>query len=124
MSLRKSPNYLDFIPTKNPKNSWSEDENGKVTVHMVHRGFYAAIAQKFFHRPIVSHIDLDEYGSFIWKRIDAEKSVGVLALELKERFGQEAEPLYERLVKYMQILYNNQFILYLRKGGTCPKERT
>ena len=53
MSLRKSPNYLDFIPTKNPKNSWSEDENGKVTVHMVHRGFYAAIAQKFFHRPRV-----------------------------------------------------------------------
>ncbi len=109
---RKPKNYLDFVPLINPRNSWDQDDQGKVTIHMVHRGVYAWIAQKFFHRPRVSHIDLDRYGSFVWTRIDGKKTVGQLALEMREAFGPEAEPLYDRLVKYMQILYNNQFVVY------------
>ncbi len=118
MPLKKSRNYLDFVPAINPRNTWSQDGEGRVTIHMVHRGFYAAVAQKFFHAPRVSHIALDEYGSFIWKSIDGSKSVGVLALEFRERFGEDAEPLYERLVKYMQILYNNKFILLTSEEKT------
>lgn len=113
MAKKKSENYLDFIPVINPKNDWSED--GIVTIHMVHRGFYASIAQKVFHTPRVSHIKLDEYGSFLWKRINGERTVGQLAQQLKEQFGDQAEPLYDRLVKYMQILHNNEFILFRGK---------
>lgn len=109
MSKKTSDNYLDYVPVIDPRNTWSEAE-GKVTIHMVHRGFYATIAQKVFHTPRVSHIDLDAYGSFLWTQIDGERTVGQLALLMKERFGQEAEPLYDRLVKYMQILRNNHFI--------------
>ena len=108
---KKGNNYLHYIPAISGKNTWDAAEDGLVTIHMVHRGFYAAIAQKFFHTPRVSHIDLDGYGSFLWTRIDGQKTVGDLALELKAQFGQEAEPLYDRLVKYMQILRNNHFIL-------------
>ena len=114
MANKKSNNYLDYVPVIDPRNTWSE-ANGKVTIHMVHRGFYAAIAQKFFHTPRVSHIDLDGYGSFLWTRIDGQKTVGDLALELKAQFGQEAEPLYDRLVQYMRILRNNGFICYVGK---------
>lgn len=110
MAKKKSENYLDFIPHVDPRNTW-DAKDGKVTIHMVHRGFYAAIAQKVFHRPRVSHIDLDEYGSFLWQRIDGKKTVGQLALEMKAEFGDKAEPVYDRLVKYMQILRNNKFIL-------------
>lgn len=109
MAKKQSENYLDYVPVIDPRNSWDE-KDGKVTIHMVHRGFYAAIAQKVFRTPRVSHIDLDEYGSFLWTRIDGHKSVGQLAEEMKEHFGQKAEPLYDRLVKYMQILRNNRFI--------------
>ena len=45
MAKKKSENYLDFIPVINPKNDWSEGEDGIATIHMVHRGFYATIAQ-------------------------------------------------------------------------------
>ena len=48
---KKQQNYLDFIPVVNPQNSWTQDEQGIVTIDMVHRGFYARIAQKFFHTP-------------------------------------------------------------------------
>lgn len=120
MAKKKNNNYLDFIPIMNPKNDWSQDEQGIVTIHMVHRGFYAAIAQKFFHSPRVSHIKLDEYGSFLWKEIDGKRTVGQLAQRMKEQFGQQAEPLYDRLVHYMQILRNNQFILFQGKDRVKP----
>ena len=115
MAKKKSENYLDFIPIFNPKNDWSAGEDGIVTIHMVHHGFYAAIAQKFFHTPRVSHIKLDEYGSFLWQQIDGQRTVGQLAQRMKEQFGDGAEPLYDRLVKYMQILRNNEFILFRGK---------
>lgn len=120
MIKHKQENYLDFVPVHNPQNLWQEDDDGIVTIDMVHRGFYAAIAQKFFHTPRISHIRLDEYSSFLWKEIDGLQSVGMLARRMKERFGEEAEPLYDRLVKYMQILHNNAFILFVGRDKMNP----
>ena len=54
---KKQENFLNYIPVISEKNSWDADADGRVTIHMVHRGFYAWIAQKIFHRPRVSHID-------------------------------------------------------------------
>ncbi len=115
MAKRKEENFLDYVPVILEKNTWSVEE-GKVTIHMVHRGFYPWIAQTFFHRPRVSHVDLDQLGSFIYQRIDGERTVGQIAQLVREAFGQEAEPLYDRLVQYMKILHNNGFIGYRRKG--------
>lgn len=117
--MSKKQNYLDFVPVPNPQNTWSE-EGGLVTIHMVHRGFYDRLAQKVFHTPPVSHIQLDEYGSFLWQRIDGERSVGQLAQELREEYGEKAEPLYDRLVQYMQILRNNRFVLFRGKDKVKP----
>lgn len=117
---KKQQNYLDFVPVINPQNSWTQDEQGIVTIDMVHRGFYARIAQKFFHTPRVSHIKLDAYGSFLWKEIDGVQTVGALAQKMKAQFGEQAEPLYDRLVKYMQILHNNRFILFRGKDKAAP----
>ncbi len=113
---KNKENFLDYIPAISEKNTWDKDENGKVTIHMVHRGVYAAIARKVFHRPRVSHIDLDEIGSFIFSIIDGTRTVGAIAQLLSEEFGEKVNPLYDRLVKYMQILYNNEFIYYVGKG--------
>lgn len=112
---KKQENYLDYIPAVSPKNEWEADENGKVTVHMVHRGFYAAVAQKLFGRPRVSYIDLDEQGSFVFRQIDGSRTVGQIALLVGERFPEEENALYARLIKYMQILRNNGFIYFAGK---------
>ena len=116
----KRENYLDYVPICNHQNDWSTGDDGVVTVHLIHRGFYAAIAQRIFHTPRVSHIRLDEYGSFLWRRIDGQRTVGQLAEAMKARFGEEAEPLYDRLVRYMQILRNNRFILFVGKDRVKP----
>ena len=115
MILKKNNNFLDFIPKHSDKISWTESE-GIITVDMYHKGFYAFIAQKFFKRPSVSHIALDKNGSFIWKNINGENTINDIALLVKKEFGNDAEPLYDRLVQYMRILKNNGFITYVRSG--------
>ena len=112
---KQKENYLAYVPVISSRNSWELREDGLVTVHMVHRGFYARIAQKFFGRPGVSHIKLDSMGSFIFCRIDGTRTVGDLAELVSEEFGEAAEPLYQRLVEYMQILRNNRFIYFAGK---------
>lgn len=108
MSRRKK-NFLDYTPVRNPAFTWRE-EDGAVVVDMVHKGFYAAIAQALFHRPRVSHIRLDEYGSFLWRRMDGHTDVARLGELLEEEFGEEAQPLYPRLVQYTRTLLGNKFI--------------
>ena len=75
---KKGENFLDYTPAISPRHTWSE-EDGKVTIHMEHRGLYPWIAQKFFKRPRISHIALDEMGSFIYPLIDGERTVEQLA---------------------------------------------
>ena len=117
---KKQENYLDYVPVISSRNGWDVKEDGKVTVHMVHKGFYAAIAQKIFDRPRVSHIDLDEQGSFVFQQIDGKRTIGDIALLVKEKFPEEDSPLYARLIKYMQILRNNRFI-YFQGKDKMPK---
>lgn len=56
-------NYLDYIPVKNPDIEYETNEKGTITVFIRWEGFFNKIAQKFFHRPKVSSIDLDDYGA-------------------------------------------------------------
>lgn len=71
--------------------------------------------QKFFHTPRISHIHLDRYGSYLWQQIDGQKDVGQLADDMREHFGETAEPLYDRLIQYMQTLRNHRFVSFQEK---------
>lgn len=111
---KNKANFLDFVPYHSPKITYSE-KDGIITVDMYHKGFYASVAQKLFHRPSVSHIKLDTYGSFVWKNINEQNTVADIADNIKNEFGKDIEPLYERLIQYMRILHNNKFIFYKEK---------
>lgn len=112
--MKNKKNFMDYIPIRNLANTWEEDEEHIVTVHVVNKGFFNRVAQKLFKRPKISHIRLDKYGSFVWSKIDGERDLYELSRLVEAEFGKEAEPIVERLVKYFQILYQNKFILYKR----------
>lgn len=112
LKLKKDQNYLELIPMYGKDVPWTVDKKGIVTVDMVHHGFYHFIAHKFFKTPSVSHIALDPFGSFVWQQIDGKRSILEIGELVKNRFGKEAEPLYERLSKYVATLYDNNFIEY------------
>ena len=109
MKDKNQRNYLDFVPIKNPDIEYQTGDNGKVTVFIEWKGFYHRIAQKFFHRPRVSDIQLDDYGSFVWQAIDDNKDVHQLSKELDARFPNMEKSL-SRLIKFLEILRDNHLI--------------
>ena len=109
MKDKNQRNYLDFVPIKNPDIEYQTGDNGKVTVFIEWKGFYHRIAQNFFHRPRVSDIQLDDYGSFVWLAIDDNKDVHQLSKELDARFPNMEKSL-SRLIKFLEILRDNHLI--------------
>lgn len=105
-----SQNYLEKIPVRPAHIKWTADEAGIVTLDIENTGLFNRAAQKLLHKPKVSHIHLDEMGSFVWPLLDGEKNIIELGRMVEERFGEKANPLYERLAKYFQILDSYQFI--------------
>ena len=103
-------NYLDRRPIRHPDINWSEDKEGLVTLEIENTGFFNRIAQKFFKKPKISYVHLDENGSFIWPLLDGEKTILDIGKLVEEKFGEAAHPLYERLAKFFQILESYNFI--------------
>ena len=89
-------NYLDLIPERN-------------------KGAFNTIAQKLFGKPRYTKIHLDDNGTFIWPLIDGRKTVEDIAALVKDEFGEKAEPLYPRIVKYFQIMESYHFVNFINK---------
>jgi len=107
---KKGENYLDKKPFRKEALGWSTDEKGMITLEIQNRGFFNRLFQLLLKKPKVSFVHLDEMGSFLWPRLDGEKDLVALGEEVKAQFGEKAEPLYERLAKYIQILHSYGFV--------------
>lgn len=105
-----SENYLERKPNRPEGISWSVDEKGIVTLDIENTGVFNRIAQKILKKPKVTHIHLDETGSFVWPLLDGEKTIIELGKDVEAEFGEKVNPLYERLAKYFQILDSYHFI--------------
>ena len=111
MKVNKDFNYLDYVPRKSEYTTYSVNDNGMGVVRIENTGFYNKIAQLVFRRPRYSNIELEEYGTFIWEYIDGSNSIYDIALKVKEKFGESAEPLYERICKYFSIMADNKLVI-------------
>ena len=111
--MKSKENYLEKIPCHNPRIKWGKDDKGLVTLEMENRGFANFLAQKLLKKPRISFIHLEEFGSFIWTVIDGKQDIIAIGKLVKEKFGDKAEPLYERLAGYIKTLLTNGFILII-----------
>ncbi len=105
-----SENYLERCPIRKEGLVWSRDEKGLVTFEIPNTGIMNRIVQKLLKKPKVSYVHLEQIGSFVWPLLDGKKDIVALGAEVKEQFGEKAEPLYERLAKYFQILDSYHFV--------------
>ena len=109
---RKSENYLERIPVKSDKLSWETDDKGIVTLSIENKGVFNRIFQILLKKPKISYIHLDEIGSCVWPLIDGESDIIRIGESVKEKLGERAEPLYERLAKFFRILESYGFITF------------
>ncbi|MBQ2577744.1 MAG: PqqD family protein [Lachnospiraceae bacterium] len=105
--------YKTYVPVVSEKiHHWDTDNEGKVTLFVENKGIMNSIMQKIAKKPKVSQIHLDETGSFIWQRIDGMTNIETIAEAVEEHFGENAHPLYERLLKFFEIVESYDFILW------------
>lgn len=106
-------NFLDFVPVICESQKYEEDEEGHIVICLERKSIYDKMARLIRKRtPKYSYFTLDDHGSFVWRQIDGLRNVYEIGKLVKEEFGDAAEPLYERLSKFIQILQMNQFIEY------------
>ncbi len=111
--MRNKPNgeYLDRKPARHESLSWSVGD-GQVTLEIENKGVWNTLFQKILKKPRISYVHLDEMGSFVWPLLDGEKTILEIGKAVENRFGDKAKPIYERLVKYFQILESYHFIYW------------
>ena len=101
---KPSVNYLDLVPKRAEHlQCHTDEETGLLVLDVENTGLFN------------THVHLDETGSFLWPLIDGEKTVAQLAECLKQQFGEKAEPLLPRIVRYFQIVESYHFIQFLNK---------
>ncbi|MGG5461835.1 PqqD family peptide modification chaperone [Clostridium sp. B9] len=68
--------------------------------------------QKFFRKlkfkiPMYKKITFDEYSSEVFMMIDGIKTVKEIGENLEVKFGEKVNPLYERLLVFLNHIYLN-----------------
>lgn len=105
-------NYLDYIPVSSDKITFDVTD-GQVTVYKENKGIFNRAAQKLFKKPKVTQIHLDKLGSFVWTSMDGQRNIYDIAQLVKDEFGDDAEPLYDRIIQYFKSLSECSFVTYL-----------
>lgn len=67
---------------------------------------------RFFHKMSAHRIRLDEVGSFAWKELDGEQTVGEVVDLLRGEFGSRVDPVEERLGHMVWIMRKEGFLAY------------
>lgn len=108
---KRNKNYLDLVPKHSKKYRYETDEAGNVTIFVENRGIFNKAARLLLKKPRISQVHLEGMGNFIWIQMDGTRTVYGIALLVRERFGQQAEPLYDRLLQYLRTLEEYGFII-------------
>lgn len=104
-------NYLEITPIRSYNHI--EEEKNKVSV-LVPR-----FTNKFLVKYLVPRlkspdikVKLDKFGSAAWIKADGNKNVQQICDELLSEFGEEINPVVERVTKFYTQLYQYQFISF------------
>lgn len=90
--------------------AWEDGPKGwaVLLVPRFRKGPLAKWLQPKLRKPFIK-ISLDEIGDFVWRKIDGKKHFSEIAGLMKSELGQKAEPVDERLQKFLTILSQNRF---------------
>jgi len=123
----RGPNILDLVPERNRHLQFSVREEplgkaapkdpgaaGTVTIRVPR--FRGALGQglcRLFRVAPWINVNLDAYGSLVWTAMDGKRTVRQLGKKLKDRFGEDVEPIYRRLAEFLSLLERNTIISYV-----------
>jgi hypothetical protein len=88
-----------------------EQEDSRIILLMPRYPTFAGrLFGKLLRRSEHIRVKLDEQSSCVWNLIDGKRTVRQIGEEIKSRYGESIEPLYPRLVEFLEILLRNKFV--------------
>ncbi|WP_304206186.1 PqqD family protein [Peptostreptococcus russellii] len=103
--METNEDVLNIVYKKNEGFNYETDENGIITVLEKQDHWIQRLFRKIgFRIPKYKRTELDKFGSFIVKQVDGEKTVEEIGVLLSDEFGEEANPLYERLLLFLNYI--------------------
>ncbi len=107
----KELNLLELTPIRNIK--WKTDDQGNIILlkPKYRNPFLAKHVLPRMKHPFY-RVKLDEMGSFFWKNCDGKNNVKEIARLHREKFGDDAEPVLDRISLFIQDLDRNRFITF------------
>lgn len=103
-------NLLELKPLRNLE--WEKDANGIVTLNVPK--FRHPLVVKCFvplmAKPSI-RVKLDAIGSLVWENCDGATPVSVITKKMQEAFGEEAEPVYDRIGRFLSQLERDKFLI-------------
>jgi hypothetical protein len=109
---KETRNILDMIPLRSYE--WEEKEG---TISIKVPKFRSKLGDKFcslIKKERTYKVNLDKYGSYAWKLCDGKRTVREIGNSLKEKFGEDVEPVNERVAELFNIMEANRLISYKR----------
>lgn len=108
--------YLKNIPViKDSLDYYIKDDLVYVNIENNHR-IQRAFRKLGFKISKQTTIDFDTYSSFVFKQINGKNDIYQIGQLVSKEFGQDAEPLYERLVTFIDFLEDNKrWVLFTNK---------
>ncbi|MEE9151115.1 MAG: PqqD family protein [Thermoplasmata archaeon] len=116
---KETRNILDMIPFR--LNEWGEKETVTVKVPR----FKSKLGKKFgklVKKESTYNVNLDKFCSFVWKLCDGKRTVKEIGLILDKEYGEEVEPVYERLAELFNIMEANKLIIYKRVNNDSHRK--
>lgn len=100
--MKNNDEVLSIVFKKSDKIEYELSEDNIVTIlekqdHKIQR-FFRKLKVKI---PMYKKTELDKYGSYIFLQIDGVKTVKELGEDLDLKYGEEAHPIYERLLLFL-----------------------
>ncbi|MCH8289103.1 MAG: PqqD family protein [Candidatus Marinimicrobia bacterium] len=101
-------NLLELVPKRILE--WEYTDDGLVTLKIPKfRGKLGNFITSKMNSPDYT-VQLDAVGSFVWKECDGEKNVLEISQKMKDEFGDDVEPLYERISFFIKTLTSSKAI--------------
>lgn len=106
----RSPSFLDARPFR--RLSWKEDCGRVVLLRpKLGEGRLGRRIASYFKNPYY-RIRLDDIGTLVWKLCDGQTRLSHIAKRMRCDFGNQAEPVEERLHEFIQRMYKARVIKF------------
>lgn len=120
--MKNKEEKLKYIPIINKKLNYKKDGENVLIKFKQDKKIQNLFRKIGFKIPKETTIDMDEFSSFVFLQIDGKKTIYEIGENIKEKYPNDSEQLYERLIMFLDFLESQKnWVFYKHKQEKYKK---